>query len=111
MRRDHFWCVSALRIDGAGWLAGGASANAGLCMHGSLWLLVGGSADVELLPYLRALPVVAGALAAASLLPNVAGIVFCALAVDAVRLDRVMHAAWVAARSHHTSSASVLRRR
>ncbi|WP_430434429.1 urease accessory protein UreD [Methyloversatilis sp.] len=97
-------------IDGGNWLSGNAGANAGLRMHGSLWLL-GGSADAELLHALRALPEVEGALAGASLLPNAAGIVFRALAADAVRLERIMHAAWVAARTHHTGSAPALRRR
>ena len=93
-------------IDGENWLSGNAGANAGLRMHGSLWLL-GGSADAELLHALRALPELAGA----SLLPNATGIVFRALAADAVRLERIMHAAWVAARTHHTGSAPALRRR
>jgi urease accessory protein len=97
-------------IDGRGWLSGNAGANAGLRMHGSLWLL-GGSADAALLQSLRALPEMDGVLAGASLLPNAAGIVFRALAVDAVRLERIMHAAWVAARTHHTGSAPALRRR
>lgn len=99
-----------MRIDGAGWLAGGAGANAGLRMHGSLWLL-GSPAEGELLQKLRALPVPAGELAGASLLPNGAGIVLRALASDAVGLDRLMHAAWSAARTHHTGSAPALRRR
>lgn len=97
-------------IDGRGWLSGNAGANGGLRMHGSLWLL-GGSADAALLQSLRALPEMDGVLAGASLLPNAAGIVFRALAVDAVRLERIMHAAWVAARTHHTGSAPALRRR
>lgn len=97
-------------IDGENWLSGNAGANAGLRMHGSLWLL-GGSADAGLLQTLRALPEQDGALAGASQLPNAAGIVFRALAVDAVRLERIMHAAWAAARSHHTGSAPALRRR
>lgn len=97
-------------IDGGNWLSGNAGANAGLRMHGSLCLL-GGSADAELLQTLRALAEVEGALAGASQLPNDAGIVFRALAVDAVRLERIMHAAWAAARTHHTGSAPALRRR
>ncbi|WP_304008480.1 urease accessory protein UreD [Methyloversatilis discipulorum] len=97
-------------IDGENWLSGNAGANAGLRMHGSLWLL-GGSADAELLQTLRALPELDGALAGASLLPNAAGIVFRALAADAVRLERTMHTAWVAARTHHTGSTPALRRR
>ncbi|MFZ5506877.1 MAG: urease accessory protein UreD [Pseudomonadota bacterium] len=97
-------------IDGENWLSGNAGANAGLRMHGSLWLL-GGSADAGLLQTLRALPEQDGALAGASQLPNAAGIVFRALAVDAVRLERIMHAAWAAARTHYTGSAPALRRR
>ena len=97
-------------IDGDGWQSGNAGANAGLRMHGSLWLL-GGAADAKLLQALRALAEVEGALTGASQLPNAAGIVFRALAVDAVRLERITHAAWTAARTHHTGSAPALRRR
>ncbi|MBL8468514.1 urease accessory protein UreD [Methyloversatilis discipulorum] len=97
-------------IDGENWLSDNAGANAGLRIHGSLWLL-GGSADAELLQTLRALPELDGALAGASQLPNATGIVFRTLAADAVRLERIMHAAWVAARTHHTGSAPALRRR
>lgn len=99
-----------MQIDGESWLAGGAGANGGLPMHGSLWML-GRSADADLLQALRALPLPGQVLAGATLLPNGAGIVFRALAADAVGMDRTMHAAWTAARTHHTGHAPALRRR